>query len=84
MEIIGVTIFSVIFAYLKVEREDNFSWYMDSLKCLMHGHLMSSIVVTDRDLALLYVVERTFLTSRHFLCIWHIKKKHCWSLQENL
>ena len=54
MDIVGVIstdmIFSVAFAYLKVEREDNFSWHLDSLKCLMHDRLMSSIVVTDRDL----------------------------------
>ena len=34
----------------------------------------------DRDLALMNAVERIFLTSRHFLCRWHIEKNiivHC-------
>jgi len=57
MEIIGGTstdmTFSVAFAYLKAKWKDKFSWYLDSLKCLMHDFLMSSIVVTDRDLALM-------------------------------
>jgi len=40
MEIVGVTstemTFSVVFAYLKAEQKDNFSWYLDSLRSLMH------------------------------------------------
>jgi len=72
--------FSVVFIYLEAEWEDDFNWCLDSLKCLMHDHLMSSIVVTDRDLALMNVEERIFPTSRHFLCRWHIRKNiivHC-------
>jgi len=35
---------------------------------------MPSIVVTDGDLVLINVVERIFLTSRHFLCRCHLRK----------
>ena len=72
MEIIGVAstamTFSVVFTYLKAEQEDNFSWCLDSLKALMHGRLMSSVVVTDKDLVLVNAVKNIFPVSRYFLC----------------
>jgi len=78
IEIVGVTstdiTFSVVFAYLDVEREDNFSWCLDSLKCQMHDRLMPSIIVNDKDLVLMNAIERIFPISRHFLCRWHIRK----------
>jgi len=45
--------FYVAFAYLEVKWEDNFSWCLDSLKSLMHGRLMPSIIIIDRDLVLM-------------------------------
>ena len=79
MEIVGITstdmIFSVAFAYFEEEREDNFSWCLDSLKCLIFYRLMPSMVVTNKVLALMNDVDKIFLTSRHFLCRWRIRKK---------
>jgi histone-lysine N-methyltransferase SETD2 len=40
----------------------------------MHGQLVPSIIVTDRELALMNAIERIFPTSRHLLCRWHIGK----------
>ena len=64
MEIVAVTstelIFSVAFACLKVEWEDNFSWWLDNMKSLMHSLLMPYIIVTDKDLVLINVIERIF------------------------
>ena len=78
MEIVRVTstemTFSVVFAYLKEEQEDNFNWCLDSLKFLIHSRLMPFIVVTDRDLALANALKRIFPISRHFLCRWHIRE----------
>ena len=57
MEIVEVTstemTFSSAFAYLEAEREDNFSWCLGSLRSLMDSQLLPSIVVTDKDLALM-------------------------------
>ena len=72
--------FSVAFAYLKAEQEDNFGWCLDSLKYLMHDRLIPSIVVTDRNLALMNIVKRIFSTYCHFLCRQHIRKKYYYSL----
>ena len=76
MEMVGVTstemTFSVDFAYLEEEQDDNFSWYLDTLKALMHDQLIPSVVVTDRDLTLMNAVKKIFPVSRHFLYRWHI------------
>ena len=71
-EMVGVTsiemTFSVAFAYLKVEHEDNFNWCLDSLKTLIHDRLMPFVIVTDRDLALVNAVKKIFHVSCPFLC----------------
>ena len=41
---------------------------------------MPSVLVTDRDLALMKAIETCFSTARHMLCIWHINQnvvKYC-------
>ena len=79
LEIVRVTstemTFSVGFAYLEAKQEDNFNWCLDNLKSIMHGQLMPSVIVTDRDLAQMNSIERIFPTSRHFLCRWYLRKK---------
>ena len=81
MEIVGVKMtFSVAFAYLEAEREDNFSWCLDRLRSLMYGWQLSSVIVTDRDLVYINAVEKIFPESLYFLCRWHIRKNilaHC-------
>ena len=57
MEIVGVTstemTFSVVFAYLETEREDDFSWCLDSLRLLMHRwHMPLCSAVSNRTYAL--------------------------------
>ena len=51
MGIVGVTstemTFSIAFAYLEAEREDNFSWCLDKLRLLMHGWQILSVIVID-------------------------------------
>jgi len=52
MEINGVTStemnFSIAFAYLETEREDNFSWCLDRLRSLIHGWQISSVICWPR------------------------------------
>jgi len=52
----------------------------------MHGWQIPSVIVTDRDLACINVVEKIFPESRHFLCRWHIRKNilsHCKKIFRN-
>ena len=78
LEIVGVTstamTFCVACAYLESEREDNYIWACTILKTLMDQTSLPTIIITDRDLAIMNAVEVTFPTSRHFLCRWHIGK----------
>ncbi|KAL8483585.1 hypothetical protein ACS0TY_026318 [Phlomoides rotata] len=77
-EIVGVTstgmTFAVAFAYLESEQEDNYMWACNILKDLMHGDCLPTVILTDRELALVNVVESAFPTATHLLCKWHIQK----------
>ncbi|XP_028062044.1 uncharacterized protein LOC114265421 [Camellia sinensis] len=40
----------------------------------MDGFVMPTIIVTDRELALMNAIQKIFPSSRHLLCRWHISK----------
>lgn len=44
----------------------------NKLRGLFTNEVYSSMIITDRDLVLTNTVESTFLSSRYFLCRWHI------------
>ena len=86
LEVVGITstmrTYSLMFAYLANERSDLLIWALGTLKNLMteKGAAMPSVLVTDRDLALMKAIETCFPTARHILCIWHINQnvvKYC-------
>ena len=85
MEIVRVTsiemTFSVAFAYLEAEWEDNFSWCLDSLRSLMHG-CMPSFIITNRYIACMNAIEKIFPISRYLLCKCYIRKKYSYSKQK--
>ncbi|XP_073222483.1 uncharacterized protein [Cicer arietinum] len=77
LEIIGVTstemTFCVGFAYLQSERVDNFTWALQMVKeQITSGEV--EVIVTDRDLALMNVVENVFPKAVNLLCLFHICK----------
>ncbi|XP_028073557.1 uncharacterized protein LOC114275753 [Camellia sinensis] len=78
LEIVGVTstkmTFSVAFAYLQYERVDNYAWVLTILRDVMDGFVVPTIIVTDRELALINSIQKIFLSGRHLLCRWHISK----------
>ena len=77
LEIVGVTstdlTFSAACAYLENERTVNIKWALERFKELFEGQ-MTVAIVTDRDIALLNVVNEVFPRSRHLLCQFHINK----------
>ena len=81
LEIVGITstlqTYSLMFAYLANEKSDRLTWALGTLKNLMieKGAVMPSVIVSDRDLALMKAIETCFPTARHILCIWHINQK---------
>ena len=77
--------FYIVFAFLKSEEKKDFVWMLEMLKTL-YKHLEfsnSNIIVIDRDLALMNVIEKMFASIVVLLCIWHINMnvlKHCKSV----
>ncbi|XP_058778673.1 protein FAR1-RELATED SEQUENCE 3-like [Vicia villosa] len=77
LEIIGVTstdkTYSVGFSFLECEKEDNFTWALEICKNLLVDQKnVPSIIVTDRDNALMNTAGTVFLTSTALLCRYHI------------
>ncbi|XP_047335578.1 protein FAR-RED IMPAIRED RESPONSE 1-like [Impatiens glandulifera] len=80
LEVVGITstmrTYSLMFAYLSNEREEQLTWSLGTLKkwMLEKGTLLPSVFVSDRDMALINAIEICFPTARHILCIWHINQ----------
>lgn len=78
LEIVGVTstdmTFSVAFAYLGCEREDNYIWVLNILRSIMDESALPEVFVTDKELDLMKAIDRVFPTARHLLCRWHISR----------
>jgi len=78
-EIVGVTstkmTYSVAFAFLSFEQENNFTWALEMLVGLLTSKLnMPKVVVTDRDTALMNVVATVLPETDHVLFYFHIEK----------
>ncbi|KAL7193515.1 hypothetical protein ACSBR2_025178 [Camellia fascicularis] len=78
VEIVGVTstvmTFSVAFAYLQYEKEDNYTWALGILRSVMDENTLPSIIVIDRELALMNAICTVFPGTTNLLCRWHIRK----------
>ncbi|XP_020418037.1 protein FAR-RED ELONGATED HYPOCOTYL 3 [Prunus persica] len=78
LKIVGVTsthlTFSIAFVYLSAEKEDNYRWALARLRSVMGDNSIPSVIVTDRELALMNALHEVFPGVRHLLCTWHINK----------
>ncbi|KAL8457224.1 hypothetical protein ACS0TY_035171 [Phlomoides rotata] len=78
LEIVGVTstgmTFSVGYMYLEAEKEENYTWALGVLRDLLGDVCLHTMIIIDREKALMNTVASKFLESRHFLCTWHIAK----------
>ncbi|XP_052210807.1 protein FAR-RED ELONGATED HYPOCOTYL 3-like [Diospyros lotus] len=77
LEIVSVTstklTFSIAFAFMDHEYEDNYTWAMEKLKSRM-THKYPGVIVTDRELELMNAIQKVFSTTSTLLCRWHISK----------
>jgi len=65
--------FSIAFAYILSERQDNVNWALESCREMLHSKdLYPKVVVTDRDNALINVVEKVFPDATTLLCLYQI------------
>ncbi|RWR74561.1 protein FAR1-RELATED SEQUENCE 2 isoform X2 [Cinnamomum micranthum f. kanehirae] len=78
LEIVGVTstekTFSVCFAYLQYECEDNYTWALGILRSVISEGALPSVIVTDREITLMKALSTVFPGATHFLCRWHINR----------
>ncbi|XP_028121044.1 uncharacterized protein LOC114318370 [Camellia sinensis] len=77
LEIVGATstdmTFSVAFAYLQYDKEDNYTWALGILRNVMDENALPSIIVIDRELALMNAICTVFPGTTNLLCRWHIE-----------
>ncbi|XP_024626634.1 protein FAR1-RELATED SEQUENCE 5-like [Medicago truncatula] len=67
--------YSVGFAFMMSEKEDNFTWALQMLlKLRNRNNDMPKVVVTDRDTTMMNVVENVFPDSSVILCYFHVGK----------
>ncbi|XP_028105524.1 uncharacterized protein LOC114304564 [Camellia sinensis] len=59
---------------LNYERVDNYAWVLATLRDVMDGFVVPTVIVTDRELALMNAIQKIFPSARHLLCRWHISK----------
>ncbi len=81
------TSFITAFAFLKRKAEEEYNWVLSELSASVDGFHEPSVVVTDRDLALLNTLAHVFSSSKHLLCRWHIRKNviaRCWPFFKDL
>ena len=66
--------FYIAFAFLKKKKKKDFVWILEMLKALYKhiGLKNSKVIVIDRDLAFMNVIETIFETIVNLLYIWHI------------
>ena len=78
LEIVGITstdmTFSVCFAYLQAEREENYAWALGILCFIIGDGILPDVIVTDRELSLMKAISTVFPSATHLLCKWHINR----------
>lgn len=79
LKIVGVTstdmIFSIDFAFLKSEKENNVTWTLKVRRTILKDQEnMSQVILTDRDITLMNSVANVFSTPYTLLCRYHITK----------
>jgi alpha-glucosidase len=78
-EIVGVTstekTYSVGFAFLTNEKEENFAWALQMCVSLLRSKdITPKVIVTDRDTTLMNAVAEVFPNSVALVCSYHVKK----------
>jgi len=84
-EVVGVTstnlTYSVGFRFVTHEKEENFVWVLKMLRKLLTSKKnMPKVIVTDKDMSLMKVVENVFLESYAMNCYFHVQasvKQRC-------
>ncbi|XP_058181225.1 PKS-NRPS hybrid synthetase cheA-like [Rhododendron vialii] len=78
LQIVGVTstemTFCAAFAFMECEKMENYTWVLEKLRGMMDPNALPSVIVTDRELALMNAIAHVFPQATNLLCRWHIGK----------
>ncbi|GKB21474.1 FAR1-related sequence 5-like protein [Tanacetum coccineum] len=84
VQIVGVTsigkTFCIAFAFISEEKMDNYKWVLECLKLTLDECMLSRVIITDKDLALMKACEKVFPNATRLLYRWHISQnilKNC-------
>ncbi|CAG8600124.1 15699_t:CDS:2 [Cetraspora pellucida] len=84
LNIIGITSFNKTFfscfIFIKDEEEDDYKWALTNVMSIFDRMQKPSVIVTDKELALMNALKIIFPKSTNLLCVWHISKnvlKNC-------
>ncbi|XP_071689837.1 protein FAR1-RELATED SEQUENCE 5-like [Rutidosis leptorrhynchoides] len=62
------------FAFLEKEDEENYIWALHVFKKILGQGNYPSIIMSDRELALMNGKKNVFPSATNLLCVWHIEK----------
>ncbi|KNE92166.1 hypothetical protein PSTG_14458 [Puccinia striiformis f. sp. tritici PST-78] len=71
--------FTIAFCFINTEKEEDFTWALEQVAFLLEP-LVPSVILTDKEQALMTAIEKVFPTTRNLLCQWHMGKNlwsHC-------
>nr|KAJ0189601.1 hypothetical protein LSAT_V11C800428590 [Lactuca sativa] len=78
LEIVGVTsthmTFSIGFGFIDKEKESNYIWALNCLNDIINRYDSPCVILTDREIALMNVCKKVFLSAIQILCRWHISQ----------
>ena len=83
LDIVGVSCFNTSFysgfVFLEKEDEASYIWALSAFKKTLESR-EPSVIMIDRELALMNAIKKVFPNTTNLLCIWHIEKHvlaHC-------
>ncbi|KAK9681505.1 hypothetical protein RND81_10G007300 [Saponaria officinalis] len=62
------------FAFMRHEKTEDYIWALEMFANVLGHDSYPSVIVSDRELALIRAIEIVFPGVTHLLCVWHIQK----------
>ena len=78
LDIIGMSSFNKsfysCFVFVKSERTEDYTWALQTFSNVLGVDFQCSVIVSDRELALISAIEVVFPRATHLLCVGIFKK----------
>ncbi|KAF7147655.1 hypothetical protein RHSIM_Rhsim03G0114700 [Rhododendron simsii] len=78
LDIVGVSSFNgsfySCFAFMQKEEEGDYVWALERFSKILGHDQQPSVILSDRELALMNAIKVVFPGTANILCVWHIEK----------